>query len=64
MHATMKFCMHWRDRYEFVVPHPLSLDGKDHMSCSRENKQSRVYQIGFHYDMQNSSMFPLEVGQY
>ena len=29
--------------------------------CSRENKQSRVYKIGVHYDLQNSSIFPLEV---
>ena len=27
-------------------PHPLPLDGKYHMFCSRENKQSRVYKIG------------------
>ena len=32
-----------------------------HMFCSRENKQSRVCKIGVHYDLQNSSMFPLEV---
>ena len=31
------------------------------MFCSRENKQSRLYKIGVHYDLQNSSMFPLEV---
>ena len=31
------------------------------MFCSRENKQSRVCKIGVHYDLQNSSMFPLEV---
>ena len=38
-----------------------SSDGKYHMFCSRENKQSRVYKIGVHYDLQNSSMFPREV---
>ena len=32
-----------------------------HMFCSRENKQSRVYKIGIHYDLQNSSMFTIEV---
>ena len=45
-----------------IVTNTTSLDGKYHMFCSRENKQSRVvYKIGVHYDLQNSSMFPLEV---
>ena len=61
MHAVMKFRMCRRDRYECEVPRPLPLDGKYHMFCSRENKPSRVYKIGVHYDLQNSSMFPLEV---
>ena len=63
MHAIMKFRMRRRDRYECDFPHPLPLDGtcKYHMFCCRENKQSRVYQIGVHYDVQNSSIFPLEV---
>ena len=60
MHSIMKFRMRRRDRYGCVVPHPLPLDGKYHMCCSRENKQSRVYKIGVHSDLQNSSMFPLE----
>ena len=59
MHAIMKFRMRRRDQCD--VPHPLPLDGKYHMFCSRENTQSRVYKIGVHYDLQNSSMFPLEV---
>ena len=62
MHDIMKFRMRPRDRYECDVPHPLSLDGKYHMFCSRENKQSRIYKIGVHYDLQNSSMFPLTGG--
>ena len=37
MHAIMKFRMRRRDRYEFDVPHPLPLDRKYHMFCSREN---------------------------
>ena len=53
MYATMKFCMRRRDRYECDVPHPLLLDV--------ENKPSRVYKIGVHYDLQNSSMFQLKV---
>ena len=61
MHAIMKFRMRRRDRYECDVLHPLSLDGMYDMFCSRENKQSRVYKIGVHFDLQNSSMFPLEV---
>ena len=61
MHAIIKFRMRRRDRYECDVPHPLPLDHKKHMFCSRENKQSRVCKIGVHYDLQNSSMFPLEV---
>ena len=61
MHAIMKFRMRRRDRYECDVPHPLPLDRKKHMFCSRENKQCRVCKIGVHYDLQNSSMFPLEV---
>ena len=61
MHAIMKFRMRRRYRYECDVPHPLPLDGKYHMFCYRENKQSRVYKIGVHYDLQNSSMLPLEV---
>ena len=44
-------CMRLRDRYECDVPHPLPLDGKYHMFCSR----------GAHYDLQNSSMFAFEV---
>ena len=40
MHAIMKFRMRRRDRYECDVPHPLSLDGKYHMFCSRENKKA------------------------
>ena len=60
MHAIMKFRMRRRDRYECDVPRPLSLDGKYHMFYSRENKQSRVSKIGVHFDLQNSSMFPLE----
>ena len=48
MHAIMKFRMRRRVRYECDVPHPLSLDGKYHMFCSRENKQSPVYKIGVH----------------
>ena len=61
MHGIMKFRMRRRDRYECDVPYLLPLDGKYHMFCSRENKQSRVYKICVHYDPQNSSMFPLEV---
>ena len=61
MHAIMKFRMRQRDRYECDDPHPLSLDGKYHMFCSRENKQSRVDKIGVHYDLQNSSVFLFEV---
>ena len=38
MHAIMKFRMRRRVRYECDVPHPLSLNGKYHMFCSRENK--------------------------
>ena len=56
MHAIMKFRMRRRDRYECDVPHPLPLDGKYHMFCS-----SRVHKIGVLFDLQNSSMFPLEV---
>ena len=61
MHAIMKFRMRRRDRYECDVPYPLPLDRKYYMFCSPENKQSRVCKIGVHYDLQNSSMFPLEV---
>ena len=61
MHANMKFRMHRRDCYECDIPHPLPLNGKYHMFYSCENKQSRVYEIGVHYDLQNSSMSPLEV---
>ena len=64
IHAIMKFRMRPRDRYEIFTNatfHILSLDGKYHMFCSRENKQSRVYKIGVHYDLQNYSMFPLKV---
>ena len=60
MHAIMKFRMRRGDRYECDVPHPLPLDGKYHMFCYRENKQSRVYKIGVHNELQNSSMFSLE----
>ena len=60
MHAIMKFRMRRRDRYECDVPHLLPLACKYHMFFSRENKQSRVYKIGVHFDLQNSSMFPLE----
>ena len=56
----MKFRMRRRARYECDVPHPLSLDDKYHMLCSRANKQSRVYKIGVHFDLQNSAMFLLE----
>ena len=56
MHAIKKFCMRRRDRYESDVPYPLPLDGKYHEFCSRENKQNRVYKIGVHFDLQNSSM--------
>ena len=61
MHAIMKFRMRQRDSYKRDVPHPLPLDGKCQMSCSLENKQSRVYKIGVHFDLQNASIFPLEV---
>ena len=61
MHAIIKFRMRRRDRYKCDVPHPLPVDCKKHMFCSRENKQSRVCKIGVHYDLQNSSMFLLEV---
>ena len=61
MHAIMKFRLRRRDRYECDVPHPLPLNGKYRMFCSRENKQSRVYKISVHYDLQNFSVFPLEV---
>ena len=57
----MKFRMRRRDRYECDVPHILPLDGKYHIFSGLENKQSRVYKIGDHYDLKNSSMFPLEV---
>ena len=63
MHATMKFRMRRRYRYECDVPHPLSLAGKYRVFCSRENKQCRVYKIGVHFVLQNSSMFPLEVNR-
>ena len=61
MHANMTFRMRRRYCYECDVPHPLPLNGKYHMFYSRENKQSRVSKIGVHYDLQNSSMFPLDV---
>ena len=61
MHANMKFRMRQRYCYECEVPHPLPLNGKYHMFWSRENKPSRVYKIGVQCDLQNSSMFPLEV---
>ena len=57
MHVIMKFRMRRQDCYKCDVPHPLPLDGKYHMFCSRENKQSRVYKIGVHFDLKNSSMF-------
>ena len=59
MHAIMKFRMRRQDRYKCDVPHPLPLNGTTF--CSRENKQSPVYKIGVHFDLQNSSMFALEV---
>ena len=58
MHAIMKFRMHRRDRYEYDVPHLLLLKGKYHMFYSRENKQSRVYKIGLHFDLQNFFYVP------
>ena len=61
MHAIMKLRMLRRDRYECDIPHSLPLDDKYRMFCTRENKQSRVYKIGVHYDLQNSSLLPLEV---
>ena len=51
MHAIIKFRMRRRDRYVCDFPHPLPLEGNYHMFWSRE----------IHYDLQNSSMFPLEV---
>ena len=60
MHGIMKFRMRRRDRYECDIPHPLPLDGKYHMFCFRENKQTRVYEICVHFDLQMYSMFPLE----
>ena len=38
MHANMEFRMRRRYCYECDVPHPLPLNGKYHMFCSRENK--------------------------
>ena len=61
MHAITKFRMRRRGRYECDVPHPLPLDGKYRMFCSRENKQSQIYKIGVLFHLQNSSMFPHEV---
>ena len=61
MHVNMKFRMRRRSCYECNVPHPLPLNGKYHMFCFRKNKQGRVYKIGIHYELQNYSMFPLEV---
>ena len=52
MHVIMKFRMRRRDRYECDVAHPLSLDRRYHMFCSRDNKQSRICKIGVHYDLQ------------
>ena len=40
-YAIMKFRMRRRDRYECDVPHPLPLDGKYHMFCSRENDKEK-----------------------
>ena len=57
MHAIMKFRMRRRGRYECDVPHPLPLDGRYHMFCSRENKLSRVHKIGVLFDLQNYCMF-------
>ena len=37
MHANMKFRMRRRYCYECDVPHPLPLNGKYDMFCSREN---------------------------
>ena len=61
MHANLKFRMRRRDRYECDVQILCPWTVQYHMFCSRENKQRRVYKIGVHYDLQNSSMFPLEV---
>ena len=35
MHAIMKFRMRRRDCYDCDAPHPLPLDGKYHMFCSK-----------------------------
>ena len=59
----MKFRMRRRDRYECDVPHPLSFDGK-YTTCFalvNINKAELLNKIGVHFDLQNSSMFPLEV---
>ena len=56
MHTILEFRKRKRDRYECDVPHPLQLDGKYHMFSSRDNKQSRIYKIGVHYDLQFFSM--------
>ena len=43
MHAIMKFRMRRRVRYKCDIPHPLSLDGKYHMFCSREKKNKAEF---------------------
>ena len=51
------FRMRRRDRYECDVPWTVST------ACFAlvKEKQSLVYKIGVHYDLKNSSIFPLEV---
>ena len=39
MYAIVKLRMRRRDRYECDVRHPLPLDGKYHMFCSREKAE-------------------------
>ena len=42
MHAILKFRMRRQDRNECDVPHPLPLDGKYHMFCSREKNTTKI----------------------
>ena len=48
-----------------VCTHPLPLDGKYLMFCSRKSKskQSRVCKIGTHYDLHKFPLLPLTVNR-
>ena len=61
MHTIMEFRMRDRVCYECADPHPVPLEGKCHIFCSRKAAQSRINKTFVRYDRQKIPIFSVKI---